>query len=224
MKRFLILVPIILLFLINSCGVSQDQIINAINQTRTAEAATLTATNLPLPTLTPSANGQWLITTLNTDSVGSDYAGSWSWDQRAVAGNDAGLAVNLDQLEDSIGADLTITGVDFPFLADKVSRAFLIQARCECAVSSDCCSPQHMFVLTVRRLYLAIQKSQQYQPYPETSYLTTAVVPAPIQELQVECYDHQVKIATMIAPWSAVLDFYHGQINGYQLGQQVRRQ
>jgi len=78
-----------------------------------------------------------------------------------------------------------------------------------------------MFVLALRRLYLAIQN---FQPYQEYSFLNRGQVTAPIQQFQVDCYDHNKKMATMVAPWADVLSFMRGQSSGYQLGQKVYRQ
>jgi hypothetical protein len=220
MKRSLVLVPIVLLIVLNACGAnaSQDQINTAVAQSMTA--LSWTPTLPPSPTLIP--NRQWLADSLN--GVGSDYAGSGYWENRGGLISDTGLAVNLDELEDSIGADFVITDVQFPALADKVSVAFQISARCECASTSSCCTPEHMFILTIRRLYLAIQQNQPYQVYQDSYYINKGQVPTPVQELWVECYDHQNKMARMVAPWSAVLSFMHGEINGRQLGQQVHKQ
>lgn len=221
MKHTLVLVPIVFLVLLNACATAASASGNVPTATIdwTAYSVAATLTNMPPPPPTPAPDGQWLITSLN--AVGSDYAGSKNWEQRGGVANDSGLSANLDQLEDSIGADFIITGVDFPYLADKASMAFRIRARCECAISSSCCTPEHMFVLTIRRLYLAMQS---FQPYQEYSYLNRGQVPAPIQQLQVDCYDRNEKMATMVAPWADVLSFMQGQINGYQLGQKVYRQ
>ena len=54
----------------------------------------------------------------------------------------ASFAEKLDQLEDMIGADLIITNTSFP-LTDGVATVFQLDARCECATSRQCCTPEH---------------------------------------------------------------------------------
>jgi hypothetical protein len=218
MKRSLVLVPIILLVLLNACGQPNSGGISP--ELWTAMAGTLTATNMP-PTITPTGtylpNGQWLVTSLN--SVSSQYAGSGNWENRGGMITDTGVAVNLDQLEDVIGSDLHILDVQFPLAGNGPAVNFQVYARCECATDSQCCTPEHMFVLTLRNLYMAVQPYL----YPQV-YLAQGQAPSSIEELQVLCYDHNRPMATMVAPWSAVQSFLLGQINGYQLGIQVHRQ
>jgi hypothetical protein len=223
MKRSLIIVPLVLLVVLNACDPSAEQIQAALTKTRIAELATLTATNMP-PTITPFPtpipDGQWLTNSLN--EVGSEYVGlggdSFMYTGAGGTISNMTLASSLDQLEDTIGSDFTVMDVNFPPLSNNnPALAFQVLTRCECARNNPCCTPEHMFVLTVRELYIAMQK------YGEPTFTYMGRVPTPIEELQVVCYDHVNPIGTMVAPWSAVLSFIRGGMSGRDFGMQVRQ-
>ena len=214
MKRSLVLVPFLLLVLLNACVTNAE--INWDNVWGTLTATYAPPTFTPSPTVRP--DGQWLVTTLN--QVGSEYSGPSDYFLYTGAGGQVtvtGLAANLDQLEDVIGADFMVLDVQFPTMPSGANVAFQVHARCECATNGPCCTPEHMFVLTIRKMYIAMQQ------YQEQAYMNMGRVPQPVEELQVVAYDHQRQVATMVAPWAAVQSFIRGEINGYQLGLQVFR-
>ena len=214
MKHSLVLVPILLLVLLNACSANPNPDPEVM---RVALAQTMTAmswTPTPQPTSTTEPNELLVVNYLNGDFSAN------TWDQnflRGVGGpgDDPALAVNLNQLEDHIGADFLIFDVRFPPGANNISLVFQIHARCECATNGPCCTPEHMFVLTMKQLFVAVQQQ---------SSALMGQVPQTVEEMEVVCYDHRNVFAVMSVPWQDVQSFLRREISGSMLGARVQRE
>lgn len=126
MKRLLPFIPVILLFLINSCAgptatISPQQG-TAVGQTQTASMWTLTFTASPDPP-----------------------------ENKIVEWLNGGLA-NADPLEQTLDARYLVTGVSFPFAPGSSAQTFRVDLRCECSSNTNCCVPERMFVVLMMAL------------------------------------------------------------------------
>jgi len=120
MKRFLLLIPFVLL-VINACAEVPATIPpsqgTAVALTQTASVWTPTWT----PTPDPPENKivEWL----------------------------NGELSKADALEQTLDARYLVTGVSFPFAPGSSAQIFRVDLRCECASSTNCCVPERMFVV-----------------------------------------------------------------------------
>jgi len=123
MKRFLPILPIFLLMLLNACGNTPANISpaegTAVAQTQTATMWTPTIT--PIPDPNESKIVEWL--------------------------NDGLLSA--DALEQALDASYRVRDVSFPYMAGSTSTIFRVDIRCECATDVPCCIPERMFVVTM---------------------------------------------------------------------------
>jgi len=122
MKRLLPFIPVIFLFLFNSCtgadsGIPED-VGTAVANTQTAVMWTPTLT----PTLDP--NEPKILEWLN-----------------------AGLP--SDELEVTLDTKYQVVDVTFPFVPGSSSNVFRVDIRCQCAIGNQCCVPERMFVVTM---------------------------------------------------------------------------
>ncbi len=120
MKRFLLLIPFILL-LINSCA---EAPVTIPPQQGTAVALTQTATVwTPTWTASPDPPENKIVEWLN------------------------GELSNADPLEQTLDARYLVTEVSFPFTQGSSAQIFRVDLRCECAANTNCCVPERMFVV-----------------------------------------------------------------------------
>jgi hypothetical protein len=199
MKRFLILVPIILLIILNSCDTGGGKNVPTPTYDWYAISQAGTATNMPplLPTVTPNAQ-QILYALISSDllSGGPDFYKT--------------LEAKSAELEGSVGADYQIT--DARYTLQKDILVFQIFVRCSCATGKPCCNIEHMFVQTMEKLYLVNTLSP---------YTIQTMVPGEVQEMEVVCSYQKKNIGTISAKWSDVQSFLRGDINGTQFGNLV---
>lgn len=130
MKRFLVVIPILLLLLINSCGEMPGTISpqdgTAVGQTQTASVWT--------PTITPSPNPpeNKIVEWFNAELTKADQP--------------------EDELEKTLDAHYLVTGVSFPFAPGSSAQIFRVDIRCECSSNSNCCVPERMFVVLMKAM------------------------------------------------------------------------
>ena len=205
MKRSLVLIPILLLVFLNACATGTGNAAPA-EPTATLEWnkfwQALTATYMPPPTGTAAPNTQMIVGTMN--EWGRDSGGYMTLEEKLVV------------LEDNLGADFIILDVQFQ-KENGVDRIFQVYAGCECASGSLCCTPEHMFVLTMGQLVVAVNQST-YQSS------IASQVPGTIQEMEVVCLDRRKQIGVMSVPWADVQSFLRGELTGTQFAMRVRRE
>jgi len=130
MKRFLPILPIFFLLLLNSCDGSTPGIPPDIG---TAVAETQTAL-MWTPTLTasPDPPENKIVEWLNTELLKAEQP--------------------EDQLEQTLDARYLVTGVSFPYAPGSSSQIFRVDFRCECSTNTNCCVPERMFVVLIKAM------------------------------------------------------------------------
>jgi hypothetical protein len=184
MRRLLPIVPIFLLILLNACAnpasAIPPDIGTAVGQTQTAAMWTPTITS------TPDPNEAKIVEWLNEELSAAD------------------------PLEKTLDANYLARNVSFPPASGSLSTVFLVEIRCECAVNTQCCIPERMFVVAMGAMKKRAEKIIEQ-------------VPGNVSEVKVVCYDHGIQIAVMSAWWTHVKGYLLDENNGYQLGSQVWR-
>jgi hypothetical protein len=184
MKRLLPVAPIFLFILLNACANDASAIApdigTKVGQTQTAAMWT------PTITPTPDPNEPKIVEWLNEELAAAD------------------------PLERTLDANYLARNVSFPPASGSLSTLFLVEIRCECAVNTQCCIPERMFVVTMGAMKKRADKIIEQ-------------VPGSVSEVRVVCYDHGIQIAVIAAWWADVKSYLRDQNNGYQLGSQVWR-
>ena len=185
MKRFISIVPVLLFMLLNACADASVSAISpdvgtAVGQTQTAAMWT------PTITFTPDPDEPKIV----------------EWLNEALA--------EADPLEKTLDASYRAVDVSFPFIAGGPSTVFRVDIRCECAVNTQCCIPERMFVLSMQAMKKRADKIIEQ-------------VPGSVSDVRVVCFDHGTQIGVMFAWWTDVKAYLLDQINGYQLGARVYR-
>ena len=184
MKRFLLLIPIVLLIFLNACGNTPAEISifegTAVGQTQTATMWTPTITHTPDPN-----------------------------ESRIVEWLNEGLSAT-DPLEKTLDASYQIQDVWFPLTSGNSYAVFQVDLRCQCAINTQCCIPERMFVATMHSMKNRADKIMEQ-------------VPGNINEVKVVCINNGSVIAVMAASWQDVKGYLIDQINGYQFGSRVYR-
>jgi hypothetical protein len=126
LKRFLLIIPVILFILLNACG---SPTVTPEQGTATAQAQTA---SMGTATLAPTADvlSSLIFSELNREIESLETSTKFS------------------QLEHIHGASYQVTGVSFPVRRDG-TLIFHVQTRCECAENAQCCSPTHTLVVTM---------------------------------------------------------------------------
>src|ERR671927_1199268 len=123
MKRFLFAIPLILFILLNACGKMPTGIPpvqgTAVGETQTAAVWTPTITS------TPDPNESKIVEWLNAELEG------------------------VDSLEQILDASYQVQDVLFPPAPNSSSMIFRVDIRCQCAVNTQCCVPERIFVTTL---------------------------------------------------------------------------
>jgi hypothetical protein len=123
MKRFLLIVPVIFLTLLNACGSAPPAVPaemgTAVAQTQTATMWTVTVS----PTVDPSEAS--IIEWLNAEFSGAD------------------------SLERTIDAKYQAVDMSFPTSPNGSTLLFRVDVHCECARVTSCCTPERIFVITM---------------------------------------------------------------------------
>jgi hypothetical protein len=122
MKRYLLIIPILLLVLLNACGSGTEP--NSATQT----AILWTATPSPTPMYAPNAFA--ILQILNVEIERIELLDDISW------------------LEHMIGADYQVPNVLFQF-DNGIATVYQVNTHCECTDGDPCCSPERTFVVTM---------------------------------------------------------------------------
>jgi hypothetical protein len=126
MKRLLLTVPFLVLFLLNACGNNPVDISpsegTAVAQTQTATMWTPTISPTPVP----------------------DQAKIVEW-------LDAEL-LNTDSLEQTLDAKYQVVDVSFPNGSNGLAAIMRVDIRCECATYGQCCYPERMFIAAIQSM------------------------------------------------------------------------
>jgi len=124
MRRYLIVVPVVLFVFLSACGnegLTEPQLI----QTLTARAWTPTITLTP-----PVRNGLNIVNLLNSPLP------------------EDGTLKKMYELEETIGARYQV--VDAIFTEN--NTVFRVNVFCQCATKARCCSPERIFVILMRKM------------------------------------------------------------------------
>jgi hypothetical protein len=139
MKRFVVIIPVILLFLLNACIGSGSSI------------GTITPTWTPTIVFPPT----------------EDHISPVIFSELNMAIEGMVTAEPLNELEHIAGPSYQIVSVDL-LPTDKIPTTLQVNVRCECAENGPCCNSTRTFVATVmtfRKIYLSgdIQKVHPYE-------------------------------------------------------------
>lgn len=122
MKRFYIVIPLILLILLNACGSPGMPPEGGIYVTYT-------------PTIQPDAmyayESSIIFSYLNNQIESKEFT------------------TEFDRLEHIIGANYQVVNVSFPLNPNNGTLLFHVETRCECNLNSGCCSPTRTFIVTL---------------------------------------------------------------------------
>lgn len=147
MKRFLFIIPFILLLPLNACGtppgVVPTDMGTAVGQTQTAAMWTPTIT----PTSTPDPNESMIVVLLNSELPEDN------------------MLDRMKQLETAIGARYQVVDVAFTG-ENNMAEVFKVFVQCECATTAPCCSPERMFTVTMRAM--EVNATSILRDVPET--------------------------------------------------------
>lgn len=122
MKRFLLILPIFLLILLNACGVT-PAMGTAVAQTQTAVVWT------PTPASTHVPSDGKLVNWLNDELVGA-----------------------ADPLGVTLDATYRVQDIRFPPVYGTAYLMLRVDMRCECSRNMQCCTPERMFVLVMEAM------------------------------------------------------------------------
>ena len=87
---------------------------------------------------------------------------------------------------------------------------FRVDIRCQCAVNTQCCVPERVFVATLLAMKNRADKIVEQ-------------VPTNVRELKVVCFNNGMNIAVMGALWQDARGYLLKELNGYQFGSRVYR-
>lgn len=184
MRRSLFTIPIVLFILLNACVNAPTGIPpvqgTAVGQTQTAAVWTPTITS------TPDPNESKIVEWLNAELA------------------------SADSLEQILDASYQVQDVLFPFALSGSSTIFRVDIRCQCAVNTQCCVPERIFVATLLAMKNRADK-------------IVGQVPGDVSELKVVCFNNGLNIAVIGALWQDVKAYLQTEINGYQFGSRVYR-
>jgi hypothetical protein len=194
LKRSLLTIPIILFIFLNACGSPTTPIPlgvgTAVGQTQTAAMWTATIT----PTSTNVPDELRIVNWLNEEPVKDPYL----------------FSTRLDQLEETIGASYKFLNVEF-IVENGVTTIFEVDVRCECAIETQCCTAERMFVVTMNEMYLHSRE-------------IIAQVPLTVNRMRVVTFDHTRPLGAISVDWVEIRKFMDGTTNGLQFGFNVRRE
>lgn len=124
MKRLLPFIPIVFLFMVNSCTgtISSNPVATAVAGTQMA------LTRTAAPTQTPNPHISNMVNWMNND-----------------------LAA-INPLESTLDAEYHVVDLSFPYLPDSLDLRFRVDVSCMCMNSDDCCVPERTFVVIVESM------------------------------------------------------------------------
>ena len=184
MKRFLLTFPLVLFILLNAC-VSTPTVITPIEGTAVGQTQTA-AVWTPTITSTPDPNESKIVEWLNAEFS------------------------DADSLEQILDASYQVQDVLFPIAPAGSTTIFRVDIRCQCAVNTQCCVPERIFVATLQAMKNRADKIVEQ-------------VPGNVSELKVVCFNNGLNIAVMGSSWQDVKAYLQTEINGYQFGSRVYR-
>lgn len=127
MKRLFLMIPMLLLFLVNSCvagmPISANAIGTALIQTQTATMWTVIPTQTFNPIIPDMVN--WL---------------------------NADLVSTANSLRSTLDAEYNVNNISFPYIPDSSALIFRVDVGCICRKSADCCIPERTFVVIVETM------------------------------------------------------------------------
>lgn len=122
MRRFLPVIPILFLMLLNACGsFSSPTVVPGYWQTSVIQSLTATLWT-PMPTQTYNPNIPTMVNWLNADLS------------------------TINSLEWTLDAEYYVTNVSFPNIPNSLALVFRLDVRCECVNGTECCIPERIFV------------------------------------------------------------------------------
>jgi hypothetical protein len=184
MKWFLFAIPFLLFLFLHACG-NTPAVITPLEGTAVGETQTA-AIWTPTITSTPDPNESKIVEWLNAELSGADA------------------------LEQILDASYQVQDVLFPPASSGTSIVFRVDIRCQCAVNTQCCVPERIFVTALSAMKNRADKIVEQ-------------VPPNVSELKVVCFYNGQYIAVVAALWQDVRDYLLKQINGYQFGSRVYR-
>jgi len=189
MKRFLMIVPIVLFIFLNACGISSNPVSPDVGtfvaQTQTATMWTATPV-LPSPTLIPKESV--IVDTLNS----------------ALRG--------VDPLDEAIDAKFFISDLGFDTGGNPpVIVKMRIHIECEWILHPTC-TPERGFVNFMHVFEMKDVRKKIIEQ-----------IPATVESVQIESYDHMVQIGSLSIGWQDMMAFVDGDITGDQLAARVNR-
>jgi hypothetical protein len=98
---------------------------------------------------------------------------------------------SADSLEQMLDASYQVQDVLFPFALSGSSTIFRVDIRCQCAVNTQCCVPERIFVATLLAMKNRADKIVEQ-------------VPGDVSELKVVCFNNGLNIAVIGALWQDV--------------------
>jgi hypothetical protein len=118
-------------------------------------------------------------------------------------------STKFSQLEHINGASYQVVYAGFQ-QENGIPITFQVNTRCECAGNGPCCNAIHTFVITMQALDDVNYKSS-----------ILAEVPSSVRDLEVQTFNHANSDDWMIVPWSEVVRFLQGEMDGFQLWSEV---
>jgi hypothetical protein len=184
MKRLLLIVPVVFITLLNACGnvpaAIPAEIGTALIQTQTATMWTVTVS----PTVDP--NEANIVEWLNAEFS------------------------DADSLERTLDAQYQAVDMFFPTSLNGSTLLFRVDVRCTCTRVTACCTPERIFVATLRAMKNRQEKIMQQMP-------------GNLSEIKVVCFEGWNYIGAMSAGWSDARGYMLGELSGFQLGARVFR-
>ena len=184
MKRFLFAIPFVFFILLQACGNTPPGVPpvvgTAVGETQTAAIWT------PTITATPDPNESKIVEWLNAELSSEDA------------------------LEQILDASYQVQDVLFPPASSGSSIIFRVDVRCQCAVNTQCCVPERIFVAALSAMKNRADKIMEQ-------------VPSNVSELKVVCFNNGLNIAVEAALWQDAKSYLLKEINGYQFGSRVYR-
>src|SRR5512145_1457547 len=184
MRRFLFMIPFLLFLLLHAC-VNPPQGVSPVIGTAVGETQTAMVWT-PTITSTPDPNESKIVEWLNAELAGAD------------------------SLEQMLDASYQVQDVLFPFALSGSSTIFRVDIRCQCAVNTQCCVPERIFVATLLAMRSRADKIVEQ-------------VPTNVSELKVVCFNNGMNLAVLGASWQDARGYLLKELNGYQFGSRVYR-
>jgi len=121
--------------------------------------------------------------------------------------------VRIDPLAESIEAKFNVIDAQITYDSPTNTAGTLsIHIECEWIFSNSC---------TLERAFIVLMHA--FTANDKTFGKITEQVPITVHTLQVVNYNHMTKIGMIIVPWTDIVEYANGNINGSQLGLRITR-